>query len=138
MPIYEYNCPVHKVFEVLDFLHQDFRNCPSCGSVSDFIYSLVIMKPDKYWSGIITPSGKYVTSSSQYNLAMGQYEPQTKENIDYVIEQKRRIKQEKKIKANAKLESVLAEELASVEFDKNYSLVDNKPLNKQRKNYVRY
>jgi hypothetical protein len=73
MACYEFQCPVDGVrFEqILPRLPEDERAaCPDCGAPSPLVWSLPVMRPDKYWDGYVHPNYGYVTSASQLKAEM--------------------------------------------------------------------
>lgn len=68
MPIFEFQCPVdsYRFERLLTHLPEgEVSDCPDCGARSPFVWSRVTMKPDPYWSGVMTENYGYVTSGSQ-------------------------------------------------------------------------
>lgn len=91
MPIYEYECEEHGVFEILSSMHDvhSKRRCiyvengKKCSKISEMIFSLTSIKTDSMWSGVQTDYG-YFTSQSQFENHLKQnhiarYEPGMKE-----------------------------------------------------------
>ncbi len=66
MPLYEFHCKFDGRFELLlKEAPKGKRACPKCGARSPLIFPLTVMRPDPYWSGIMTEHYGYVTSSSK-------------------------------------------------------------------------
>ena len=72
MPIYEFDCEEHGRFEALfpRVVGVEYQPCPTCDVPAPRIYSLTVMRPDKYWDGYNHPSYGYVTSNSQLKAIM--------------------------------------------------------------------
>lgn len=68
MPLYEFECPEHGVFEEL-FQHPvgaAQSDCPECGQESGRVCSVPVMRPDSYWAGHYSLTlGRHFTSKSE-------------------------------------------------------------------------
>lgn len=68
MPLYEYECFEHGRFELLLPLAEAERPsvfCLKCRRTCPRVFSLVAMRPDPFWSGVMTRNYGYVTSGSR-------------------------------------------------------------------------
>src|SRR5262249_27535585 len=66
MPLYDFECPFHGRFELLlKEAPKGKRSCPQCNTRSPLVAPLTVMRPDPYWSGVMTGNYGYVTSGSQ-------------------------------------------------------------------------
>lgn len=74
MPIFEFQCEDHGVFEVLRNSIPDDQHyaCPVCDVPAPFIWSKPIMRPDTMWAGHYVPGRGYFTSKSQLDKTMKQ------------------------------------------------------------------
>ena len=72
MPIYEFDCEEHGKFEALfpRVVGVEYQPCPACDVPAPRIYSLTVMRPDTYWSGVKTSNYGYVTSASELRQEM--------------------------------------------------------------------
>ena len=72
MPLFQFNCKTHGVFEVLrNSLPKSERyKCPDCGKSSPYVWPLTVMKPDSLWAGHVVENHGYFTSESQLNKSM--------------------------------------------------------------------
>lgn len=73
MPIYEYTCNVHGIFEHICSMAEKRKSepCPSCGAESDWTISRVSMQPDSYWHGRFSEQlGREFTSKKSYEEAV--------------------------------------------------------------------
>ncbi len=72
MPCYEYECSVCGRFEKLLPLSEadSLTFVCQCGNMAERIHSLVTVRPDSMWSGVMTEHAGYVTSSSQHNRVL--------------------------------------------------------------------
>jgi putative FmdB family regulatory protein len=70
MPLYVFSCEsCGLIFEELLPMSEsgiESFGCP-CGSKAERILALVTMRPDSYWSGVVTADGKYWTSRSKFD-----------------------------------------------------------------------
>lgn len=152
MPIYEYECPKHKVFELYFHRPNDEEeiNCPKCEDecekeymelsgyvidpfVATRIFSTCTMKPDKYWSGQVV-GGHYVTSEKEANKFLGNLEPATMENREYIAKRKSQRMKEWEEKRQEGLTEFLNQELSGVDDstfkpDKNDTVETYKQFN---------
>ena len=136
MPIYEYHCSEHGVFEHLSQVIRnewDTQFCPECNAVCDSIVSLASMQPDKYWHGGFTPNGRYVQSTAEYAKAMNGIEPDTEANRTIIRQQKAAKKQALLQKQEKALDKFVQQELAGVTIDPDYNHLPGKRLTKQSK-----
>lgn len=141
MPIYEFECPIHGVFEVFfhhilrddvtemfcDYTFTGNRSEDRCGEMCPRLVSATTMRPDKYWAGQVV-HGKYVTKQSEVpaNIA-----PATRETREWVDKRLQQNLKEREEKSSNNLINFLNEELAGVEISPDgYS-------QKERDNYVR-
>src|SRR5262245_6147981 len=65
MPIFEYICPTHGKFEQYLPCFEEWFCCEKCGLVCDWTPSLVCMRPDTMWSGVVDKNYGYLTSNTQ-------------------------------------------------------------------------
>src|SRR5262245_8182308 len=70
MPLFEYHCYTHGIFETLLPSHEDWFVCPVCGIICEWVPSRVTMRPDTSWMGVVDPHLGYVTSDSQIKAMM--------------------------------------------------------------------
>lgn len=73
MPIYEYTCNAHGVFEHICPMAEKRSSepCPSCGVECDWTVSRVSMQPDSYWNGKYSEQfGRTFTSKQGYEEAI--------------------------------------------------------------------
>jgi putative FmdB family regulatory protein len=72
MPIYEFECEEHGKFEALfpRVVGVDYQPCPTCDVPAPRVFSLTVMRPDKYWDGYVHPNYGYITSQTQLNKEM--------------------------------------------------------------------
>jgi len=72
MPLFQFNCENHGVFEVLRNSLPDNEHyaCPVCDIPAPFVWPLVNMKPDSLWAGHVIPNQGYFTSESQLEKVM--------------------------------------------------------------------
>lgn len=89
MPLYEYTCDNEHTTEKLF----PIRDVPSvilckCGLNAEMIVSVPYMKPDKHWHGTTTPTGVVVNSEKEYQEAMKNVAPATRDNQEWVERRK--------------------------------------------------
>lgn len=72
MPLFEFNCEDHGVFEVLRNSIPDDGHCacPVCDLPAPFVWPLVNMKPDSLWAGHFLENHGYFTSESKLEKTM--------------------------------------------------------------------
>src|SRR5262245_2567951 len=70
MPIFEYHCYTHGIFEQWQTKADDWFCCPVCGILCEWVPSRVTMKPDTMWSGVNTSNYGYQTSASRLKEEM--------------------------------------------------------------------
>jgi putative FmdB family regulatory protein len=73
MPIYEYTCNAHGIFERLNSMAEKRATepCPTCGAESDWTISRVSMQPDSFWHGKYSDQfGREFTSKKSYEEAI--------------------------------------------------------------------
>src|SRR5262245_26755544 len=72
MPLFEFECEKHGIFEALKprLPDEEYEACPACDVPAPLVPSLSVMRPDKYWDGYVHPNYGYVTSASQLNAEM--------------------------------------------------------------------
>lgn len=121
MPIYEYNCPIHGIFEVIyqkvpDYIRpQIFCEADDdCTEPSDLQMSLCTMKPDSHWNGTVLPNGKLVTNSKEYNDATENWETISDSSLASTKQRKLRKQKETEDKINKEVGKFVASELAGV------------------------
>lgn len=133
MPLYEYECPIHGVFEELHRMNDrpEESNCPvyeqdswgKCGKLSPIQISAPTMKPDKHWAGTITASGKYVTSEKDFREENKYMVPADRANMEYVQKKHTEVGLERYQRKNQKVEKFLANQLAGVAIDGDHYTV---------------
>lgn len=74
MPLFEFNCESHGVFEVLrnSIPDDEYLACPVCDVPAPFVWSRPVMRPDTMWAGHYVPGRGYFTSKSELNKTMKQ------------------------------------------------------------------
>ena len=149
MPIYEYKCLRHKVFELYVSLpnDNDFIKCPHCleetvniNRIVDVefcfeaerLFSLTVMRPDKYWAGQML-NGVYVTSEKEAKELTKNLVPASIDNLEYAAKRRSELKKEREIKRDKEVESFISNELAGVTVDPDYNHIVEKTLQKQKK-----
>lgn len=72
MPLFQFSCKTHGVFEVLrNSLPKSQRHkCPDCGKSSEFVWPLTNNRPDTMWAGHVIENYGYFTSESRLNKNM--------------------------------------------------------------------
>lgn len=143
MPLYEYKCKRHNVFEQLHsvknrpdkvqciFLDENFNACSLPARIQ---VSAPTMKPDPHWNGTVTQSGKVVFSKSEYEEDNKYLVPATEANVSHVIHKREEVKEERAVKHEKKVEHFLANQLAGVTIDSDGSSVKQRnKFNKMRR-----
>src|SRR5262245_20864494 len=65
MPIFEYHCYTHGIFEAWQTKAEDWFVCPVCGILCEWIPSRVTMRPDTLWAGHVDKNYGYLTSATK-------------------------------------------------------------------------
>ena len=138
MPIYEFACEKHGVFEMIfpisrsditeivcDKRYRKGNRIFKCSRLAQRIVSLTSMHPDKYWSGQVV-HGKYVTKKSQISSDI---EPVNKNTRDYVRKRYIEHVKERKDKHDKDLRNFLEGEL------RQYDIGPDGYTVKQRRKY---
>lgn len=121
MPIYEFFCESHGIFEEIHFDEDrpEFARCPNydmddveqCKHICKIQVSAPTMKPDKHWAGTVTASGKYVTSNKEYEKEMGHLVPATREAKEYAQKKHNIVARERQERKEDKLERFLGNQI---------------------------
>lgn len=137
MPIYEYECPNHGVFEMymlLEDWNKTWIYCPEsyCAAACTRIDSLCSVQPDSMWAGQQTHQG-YFTSKSEYNKVLKEknLETITPSELENVRKNVAKAKADKKEKQLNNLTLHLTNELKDVTIDPDGNTL------KERNTYVR-
>lgn len=103
MPLYDLQCTrCQTIREALVKNYQETLQpsyCPECSIITEWetLPALPTMKPDKHWSGT-TVNGNVVYSDKEYKDAVGNVEPATRANKEWVEKQAVKRKQEHEAK----------------------------------------
>jgi len=124
MPIYEYECPNHGIFEMYMLLSDFDRTwiyCPEsyCAAACERVHSLCNVQPDTMWAGHNTAQG-YFTSKSEYNKLLKEKNLETltsRSDIENVRKNVAKAKAAKKEKQLNNLTKHLTNELKDVTID---------------------
>lgn len=123
MPIYEYECPTHGVWELF-CTHTDPKDtepCWTCSEISVLCWSMVSMQPDSGWHTGYQVNGIPLSSQAEYRKMMDRCLPDTEANRQIVKNQRYTKRREAEQKKSAKLEKYLGEQLSGVTIDPDYN-----------------
>jgi putative FmdB family regulatory protein len=135
MPIYEFECQLHGVFEDIFPItsNVEFVRCPQCKVYCERIFSLCNMHPDTMWAGYQTRQG-YFTSKSDYNKVLKAKNLETltsRSDLETVRKNVVKAKKDKKEKQLNNLIKHLTNDLKGVTIDPDGNTL------KETKQYVR-
>lgn len=148
MPMYEFECPVHGVFERLYSYDKRPRsvtcdtlmpedNWEKCEEDCPIQVSAPTMKPDKHWAGTVTPNGKVVNSQKEYDDDMKYLVPATRSNREAMAANVQNVKRDRIQKKENSIERFIERQLAGVAIDGEGGTVRqrNKQARKLRRSY---